>query len=83
MGVMKYCYINNISVPKDLGVAGYDNIEQSSMLPIPLTTVDQNDYLLGKTAAGILINQIKNKEANIKEVILKPKLIIRKSCGEN
>jgi len=81
MGVIKYCYINNIVIPKHLGIAGYDNIEQASMLPVPLTTVDQNDNLLGRTASELLLNQI-NGDKEQKEIILKPRLIIRKSCGE-
>lgn len=82
MGVVKYCYLNNIDIPKDLGVAGYDNIEQSAMLPVALTTVDQNDSLLGRISAEILIDQINGKSKELKKVILRPRLIVRKSCGE-
>lgn len=82
MGVIKYCYLNNINLPKDLGVAGYDNIEQAAMLPIALTTVDQNDSLLGKVSAEILMGQINGSSIETKRIILSPKLIIRKSCNE-
>ncbi len=83
MGVMKYCYLKGINIPKDLGLAGYDNIEQSSMFPVPLTTVDQNNKLIGEISAKILINQINEKSFKKETIILKPKLIIRKSCGED
>lgn len=82
MGVIKYCYLNGINIPKDLGIAGYDNIEQASMLPIPLTTVDQNDKLIGKTAAELIMNPLIKNDVKSKVVILKPELIVRKSCGE-
>lgn len=82
MGVIKYCYLNGINIPRDLGIAGYDNIEQSSMLPIPLTTVDQNDKLIGKIAAELIMNRIIKNDAENRAVILEPKLVIRKSCGE-
>lgn len=82
MGVIKYCYINNIKIPESLGVSGYDNIEQSAMLPVPLTTVDQNNSLLGNIAAEILMERINDRTREPKTKILEPKLIIRKSCGE-
>jgi DNA-binding LacI/PurR family transcriptional regulator len=82
MGVLKYCYKNNISVPEKLGVAGYDNIEQSAMMPVPLTTVEQNKDILGKIAAEVLMEHVKDNSAKAKDIILEPKLVIRKSCGE-
>ncbi|WP_432422625.1 LacI family DNA-binding transcriptional regulator [Thermoanaerobacterium thermosaccharolyticum] len=83
LGVVKYCYLNNIMIPEDIGVAGYDNIEQSSMLPVPLTTVDQNGNQLGKVAAETLLNLLADESTVPKKIILKPKLVIRKSLGEN
>lgn len=82
MGVLKYCYLNDISVPENLGLAGYDNIEQSAMMPVPLTTVEQNKDVLGKLAAEALMEQIKDNSAKQKNIILEPQLIVRKSCGE-
>jgi LacI family transcriptional regulator len=82
MGVLKYCYLNNISVPENLGLAGYDNIEQSAMMPVPLTTVEQNKDVLGKLAAEALMEQIKGNSVKYKNIILEPQLIVRKSCGE-
>jgi LacI family transcriptional regulator len=83
MGALKYCYMNNISVPGKLGVAGYDNIEQSAMMPVPLTTVEQNKDILGKLAAEVLMEHVKDNSARPKDIILEPQLVIRKSCGEN
>ncbi len=83
MGVIKYCFVNNIKIPKDLGLAGYDNIEQASMLTVPLTTVDQNDKKVGKLASELLLCEIQGKTIKNKINILKPKLVTRKSCGES
>lgn len=82
MGVMKYCYFNNINIPTELGIAGYDDIEQSSMLPVPLTTVHQKKATLGEAAADLLIKEIKNKNIEKQKLILQPSLIIRNSCKE-
>ncbi|MBC8062806.1 MAG: LacI family DNA-binding transcriptional regulator [Clostridiaceae bacterium] len=82
MGVMKYCHMNNIQIPKDIGIAGYDDIEQAAMLPVPLTTVHQRKFELGKTVAKILIEEINNNQSAKQKIILQPELIIRKSCNE-
>ena len=82
MGAMKYCHMNNIQVPKDIGIAGYDDIEQAAMLPVPLTTIHQRKFELGRTVAKILIDEINNYQSPKQKVILQPQLIIRKSCNE-
>ncbi len=82
LGVFKYCFENGIKIPEQVGLCGYDDIPLSAMLPVPLTTVRQNKYSLGQKAAEILINEIEDRTAIKQRVILKPELIIRKSCGE-
>ena len=82
MGVMKYAHMNNILIPKDIGIAGYDDIEQASMLTVPLTTVHQKKFELGQTAAKILIEEINNHKTLKQTIILQPELVIRKSCNE-
>ncbi|MBX4264245.1 LacI family DNA-binding transcriptional regulator [Clostridium estertheticum] len=82
MGVMKYAHMNNILIPKDIGIAGYDDIEQASMLTVPLTTVHQKKFELGQIAAKILIEEINNHNTLKQTIILQPELVIRKSCNE-
>ena len=82
MGVMKYCHMNDIHIPKDIGIAGYDDIEQAAMLPVPLTTIHQRKFELGRIAAKILIDEINDNKSTKQKIILQPKLIIRKSCNE-
>jgi len=83
MGVMKYCYANKVKVPEQLGLAGYDDIEQSSMLPIPLTTIHQRKHTLGEKAAQLLIDEITNPNSPKQIIKLQPELVVRKSCNES
>ncbi|OOL98216.1 HTH-type transcriptional regulator DegA [Clostridium acetobutylicum] len=82
MGVIKYCYEKGIKLPEELGLAGYDNIEQAAMLTIPLTTVDQDNKKIGTIAAKMLVDAIKGNAKKTEKIILEPTLVIRKSCGE-
>jgi len=82
LGVFKYCFEHDIKIPQKIGLCGYDDIPLSAMLPVPLTTVSQNKFSLGQKAAELMIDEIENKNPIRQRIILKPKLIVRKSCGE-
>jgi DNA-binding LacI/PurR family transcriptional regulator len=43
--------------------------------------VSQNIYQMGITGARILINKIEEESDMVNQVIMEPKLVIRKSCG--
>ncbi|MGD6856621.1 LacI family DNA-binding transcriptional regulator [Bacillus infantis] len=72
-----------IMVPQDLGLIGYDETVWAKHLNPPLTTVNQPSYEMGTIAAKKLIYLIEGKEDQMAEkvVSLEPNLIIRKSCG--
>ncbi len=68
-----------INVPNDLALIGFDDMDFCDMLDVPLTTISQPKHQLGYLAAQKLFNMIEgNKEESI---LLKPKLVVRKSCG--
>jgi LacI family transcriptional regulator len=72
---------NNLKVPEDISVIGYDNIEFSSMAKVSLTTIRQPKYLLGKLAAEQLFEILENKsDKELRRIILRPELLIRQSC---
>lgn len=74
-GLGKY----NLSVPEDISVVGYDDHFVSSILSVPLTTVRQPIYEMGKAAAAILINASENKDAAPVISRFDLKLIMRQS----
>ncbi len=72
---------NGFKIPEDISVIGYDNIKISSMIRVPLTTIRQPKYLLGKLATEQLLEIIENKlDKELRRVILRPELVIRQSC---
>lgn len=79
MGVMKNLKDNNIKVPEQVSVAGYDDLLYTSILETPLTTVKQPICDLCSFAVDILINRINDNTTPVKKVYLEPQLIIRKS----
>ena len=72
-----------INVPDDVSVMGFDNIDFSGYVRIPLTTVQMPAYEIGKTAANLLIKQINQPSTPLVErVILDHKIIERSSIAK-
>lgn len=75
---------NKISVPDKLGVVGFDGLAESPYYWPPLTTVVQNQHLLGGTAVEETINSIvmersEGMSAGPRMIVLQPELTVRAS----
>ena len=68
-----------LSVPKDVAIVGYDNINMAEMATPPLTTIDQNISQGGQIMVDMLMRELAGKP--VKSKFTKTKLIIRESCG--
>jgi LacI family transcriptional regulator len=70
-------------VPEDIALIGFNDIEFSSMKGIELTTIGQKKFEMGALAVKTLVEKIESGMTNpsTKEILLKPELIIRKTCG--
>lgn len=81
VGVLTALKEKGITVPDDISLVGFDDLELAPFLDPPLTVVTQPGYNMGTIATDLLIHRIRQKERVIpQEVILKPTLIVRKSC---
>jgi DNA-binding LacI/PurR family transcriptional regulator len=68
-------------VPGDLSVIGFDNIEVSSMVDPPITTVGQPSVQMGYQTGELLIEKIKNPMTPKKKIFLETELIVRESTA--
>ncbi len=71
---------SGIPVPEKIAVLGYDDIYFSERYRIPLSTIHQPKFRLGKIAAEELLEQIRDKNKKASHIIIEPELVIRKSC---
>lgn len=78
-----------ISIPKDIALVGFDDLELASLLRVPVTAVRQSARELGVRGAALMFDLIrKGVESSAKEeqrgttrLILPTELVIRNSCG--
>lgn len=68
-----------IKIPEEVSVFGFTNGVISTITSPSLSTVEQNGYLMGYTAAEILINKIENETDKTVSKIIPTKLVIRES----
>ncbi len=85
-GVLKGLQQAGIQVPKDVSVAGFDNIIFSAYTNPPLTTFDQPKRFIGTEAARLLLDLLNSSptdelssQSNVR--ILKGSLLVRGSTG--
>lgn len=58
VGALNACKYLELKVPEDISIMGYDNTSIANIFMPKLTSVDQNMFQLGRTAAQLLIEKI-------------------------
>ncbi len=86
--VLEFCAAGGLRVPEDLAVVGFDNVWVGRLSGVGLTSVDSRARAVGRTAAETLARRIRARHANNaavvappERVVLRPDLIVRRSCG--
>lgn len=78
--IMEALRLNNLRIPQDMSLIGFDDVPQAKMVYPPLTTVRHPLYEIGQTAVRILLEQIGNSSLRPQHISLPTRLEIRESC---
>lgn len=79
-GAIKAINESEYRVPDDYSIIGFDDIEISSYIEPQLTTIHQDKFKMGKTAAELLIKIINNPAMKYSPAIIPTRLVKRRSC---
>jgi len=82
LGVMVGLVDRGLAPGRDVAVVGFDNISESAMHRPALTTVAIEPRRIGKEAADLLLQRVKEPGGAPETIMLPPKLVVRDSCGE-
>lgn len=87
IGIMKELAENNVEVPSDISVLGFDNVEFCEMVVPALSTISQSAYKTGELATRLLCDclnkKVNEKVKDNKKILLEPLLIERDSVKKN
>lgn len=78
-GAIKVCNQNKISIPEDLSMIGFDDIELARVSSPALTTVAHPYDELGQKAVQT-IDRLVNGQSAAEDILLDTRLVIRDSC---
>jgi len=81
VGVLKVLSAQEIAVPQEVAVTGFDDIIVSRYLSPGLTTVRQPAEELGATAVSSLFEAVRGTHLALREMVLPTELVVRSSCG--
>lgn len=80
-GAVRAILDRGLRIPEDLSLIGFDNIQFSSIIHPPLTTIHQPKYEMGHAAVEILMRLARDKTSRTPESrMLGVELIERQSC---
>nr|WP_246199082.1 substrate-binding domain-containing protein [Actinomadura syzygii] len=80
LGVLRVLLQAGIRVPADIALIGYDDIEFSAAAAVPLSSVRQPTYQLGRIATELLLEECDDPAGHAhQQVMFQPELIVRES----
>jgi LacI family transcriptional regulator len=79
MGVLSAMRDHNLTVPDDIAIVGFDNIELAQH--IGLSTISQPMYEMGVLSVGRMLDRLSNRSGSVTHTTFTPKLIVRETSG--
>ncbi|RYY39136.1 MAG: LacI family transcriptional regulator [Chitinophagaceae bacterium] len=86
LGALQVLRANGISVPHEVGLVGFANETFGAHITPSLTSIDQQTIRMGEEAARLFFELSANDRfygADVRRLVLEPKLIIRESSQRN
>jgi DNA-binding LacI/PurR family transcriptional regulator len=84
LSVIQVARQRGLWVPKDIGIVGFDDLPESAYFCPPLTTIQQDQYSVARTAVREIVNTIEAGWSELepespRNIVLPPKLLVRES----
>ncbi len=78
-GALKTIRQMGLRVPEDLSLVGFDDVPFSALLDVPLTTVRQPAYEIGRETVRVALSEIEDGKRSKQHIQFEPELIVRQS----
>ncbi len=81
VAVLQWLKWADLAVPSDVALVGFANLNLARIVTPTLTTVDSGVRETGRLAAKTLIDRVEGKVTEKQQIVLKPQIVVRESCG--
>jgi LacI family transcriptional regulator len=81
LGTIRVLREENISIPEDIALVGFDDLPPAQSAIPPLTTIRQPIRRFGTTLVDTLVDILENGPTPPRKIIFDTELVIRESCG--
>jgi LacI family transcriptional regulator len=81
LGAISAAQKRGLEVGKEIAIIGFDDVPQAELNHPTLTTIHQPIYKIGTMACEMLIRTLAGDTLEEQNILLKPSLIVRESCG--
>ena len=80
LGVLQELTRQQVRVPEEIALVGYDDIDFAAAAAVPLSSVRQPRQRLGQTAAQLMLAEANDPEGHQhQQVVFEPELVVRES----
>ena len=69
------------NIPKAIRIVGFDDVNYSQYLPVPLTTIRQDCSEIGRAALSLMLARLREPKRKAWDVRVPFELVVRQSCG--
>lgn len=70
-----------VAIPRQIRMAGIDDVSYARYLPVPLTTIHQDCENIGKIAMMLMLDRVRNPQRKAINAYVPFTLVVRESCG--
>lgn len=70
-----------LSIPRDMAIVGFDNIQGILPIPAPLCSISYNIADMARSGINLLRQRIHQEDLPPQHIVFKPSLVCRGSCG--
>jgi len=81
LGVLQALTAAGVSVPDEIALIGYDDIDFAASAAVPLSSIRQPSRTMGATALSILIEEAADPSLAPRNVVFEPELVVRASTA--
>ena len=81
VGVLRALHDMRVSVPSEVSVVGFDDLQLAELLSPPLTVIGRPMEEQGTLAIRLLLNRLAGRSVKPRTIVLDTRLVIRESCA--